>query len=520
MAGFVSIVGAGPWDPELLTLAGRDRLCRADVVIADYLVNPTLLMHCRADVEIHQRIAGPCSGTKLNQARIHELLVEEALAGRRVVRLKGGDPMIFGRGCEEAEVLREHGIDYEFVPGVSASIAAAEAAGIPLTHRDHTPAVSIVSGFEAYEKGGLHVAWDHLAKGAGTIVLMMSVRNCRKNAARLIEAGRDKTTPAALIRWGTRGIMRTLVATLATIADEAEAAGLRAPAVLVVGSVVDLRARIEWFERRPLFGRRVIVTRANHQAGELIHMLAAKGADAVAFPCLAIAPPDDADALAREVAELPARDGLILSSPNGVEAFFDALRATGQDARSLSGKTVAVIGTGTAKHCEARGLRPDLIPTEPRAEGLCDELRARRLLTQSWLHVRADEGRALLQAAIQGAGGDYHLAIGYRTIRPKVPTMLVRSLRAPSEGGEGCDAIAFASGKSARHFVETMTEHAGADETRAILARAQVIALGPVTAAAAAAIGIRVDRVAVSTDDASMLAAILEVCGPKPKLSS
>ena len=329
MPGFVSIVGAGPWDPELLTLAGRDRLRRADVVLADYLVNPAMLTHCRADVRLHQRVAGPHDGVRLNQTRINELLVEEASAGNRVVRLKGGDPMIFGRGCEEAEVLRNAGIPYELVPGVSAAIAAPEAAGIPLTHRQHTPSVSIVSGYEAYDKGGLNVAWDHLANSAGTIVLMMSVRNCRDNAERLIAAGRDPETPAALIRWGTRGIMRTIVATLATIADEAEAAGLRAPAVLVVGSVVSLRERIEWFERRPLFGKRVVVTRSAPQAGELLHMLAAQGADAVAFPCLAIAPPEDPEALREAVAKIHECDGVILSSPNGVAAFFDALREVG-----------------------------------------------------------------------------------------------------------------------------------------------------------------------------------------------
>ncbi|MEZ4382567.1 MAG: uroporphyrinogen-III C-methyltransferase [Nannocystaceae bacterium] len=510
MSGFVSIVGAGPWDPELLTLAGRDRLRRADVVIADYLVNPALLMHCRADVKVYQRVAGPHDGVRLNQARVNELLAREAAAGRRVVRLKGGDPMIFGRGCEEAEVLRQAGLPYELVPGVSAAIAAPEAAGIPLTHRQHTPSVSIVSGYEAYDKSGLSVAWDHLAQSAGTIVLMMSVRNCQQNADRLIAAGRDPETPAALIRWGTRGIMRTLVATLATIAERAEAEGLRAPAVLVVGSVVNLRERIEWFERRPLFGKRVVVTRSAPQAGELLHMLAAQGADAVAFPCLAIAPPEDPAALLAAVAAIDACDGVILSSPNAVAAFFDALREVGLDARALAGKVVAAIGTGTGNHCEDRGLRPDLIPDQSRAEGLVDELRARGLLSKTWLHVRADSGRALLGEAIAAAGGDYRLVIGYRTIRPEVPELLVRSLRAPADGGEGIDAIAFASGKAARHLLDTLSEHLGADEARTILASAKVLALGPVTAAAIEALDLRVDGVAAATSDEAMLAAVLD----------
>jgi uroporphyrinogen III methyltransferase/synthase len=339
---------------------------------------------------------------------------------------------------------------------------------------------------------------------------MMSVRNCRDNAERLIAAGRDPETPAALIRWGTRGIMRTLVATLATIADEAAAAGLRAPAVLIVGSVVSLRERIEWFERRPLFAKRVVVTRSAPQAGELLHMLAAQGADAVAFPCLAIAPPEDPQALRDAVAAIHECDGVILSSPNGVAAFFDALREVGLDARALAGKTVAAIGTGTGNHCEARGVRPDLIPEKSRAEGLVDELRGRGILGKTWLHVRADSGRALLGEAIAAAGGDYRLVIGYRTIRPNVPDLLVRSLRASADGGEGVDAIAFASGKAARHLLETLTEHLGADEARAIIGSARVLALGPVTAAAIEALDLRVDGVATATHDEAMLTAVLD----------
>ena len=508
MPGFVSLVGAGPWDPELLTLAGRERLGRADVVIADYLVNPAHLMHCRPDAVVHQRAAGPHDG-RLDQGAVNALMVAEARAGKYVVRLKGGDPMIFGRGCEEAQALRAHGIDFELVPGVSAAIAAPEAAGIPLTHRDHTPSVSLVSGFEAYDKGGLRVAWDHLAQSAGTLVLMMGVRNCRDNAAHLIAAGRAPETPTALIRWGTRGIQRTLVATLGTIADRAEEAGLRAPAVMVVGSVVALRDEIAWFERRPLFGRRVVVTRATHQAGELVQRLAARGADAVVVPCLAIAPPHDPRPLADAAARVDRTNGVILSSPNGVAAFFDALTAAGHDARALTGRQVAAIGTGTAAACLARGVRPDLVPAQPRAEGLVDLLRERALLDRRWLHVRADEGRDLLGDAIRAAGGDYHLVIGYRAVRPPVPDLLIRSLRPPERGGEGFDAVCFTSGKAARHLLETLREHLGEAEARELLTAAKVIALGPVTEAALRALDLRVDQVADDTTDDAMVTAAL-----------
>jgi len=513
VTGFVSIVGAGPWDPELLTLAGRDRLARADVVVADYLVNPALLMHCRPDVHVYQRTQGPHGGAHgepvADQDEIHRILLEKAGAGLRVVRLKGGDPMVFGRGGEEAQVLRAAGIAYELVPGVSAAIAAAEAAGIPVTHRDHSPSVSFVSGYEAYEKGGRAVEWEHLARNGGTLVLMMSVKNCRDNAARLIAAGRDPATPSALIRWGTRGIQRTVVAPLAQLADRVEAEGIRPPAVMIVGSVVDLRGEIQWFERRPLFGRRVVVTRATQQAGDLLHLLAGAGADAVAFPCLDIAAPDDLDALTHAVRNLDAVDGVVLSSPNGVRAWFDALAGVGVDVRILQGKCIAAIGTGTANACWERGIRPDLVPQAARAEGLVEELRERGLLDRRWLHVRADEGRDLIGAAIAAAGGSYRLVIGYRVVRPKVPLLLTRSLLPPEQGGEGCDAVCFASGKTARHFLETMTEAHGEPATRALLGRARLLALGPVTADAMTALGLQVAGVAAEFSDEAMLDAVL-----------
>ncbi|MCA9705920.1 MAG: uroporphyrinogen-III C-methyltransferase [Myxococcales bacterium] len=517
--GRVSIVGAGPWDPELLTLAGKRRLERADVVIADYLANPALLSHCRPDVRVYQRTAGPRgyrSSTEgpLRQAEINRLMIEHARAGQRVVRLKGGDPCMFGRGGEEAQALREAGVPYEFVPGVSAPIAAPQAAGIPVTHRHFTPAVTFVSGWEAYEKAGQQVAWEHLAKSAGTLVLMMSIRNARANAQRLVDAGRDADTPAAIVRWGTRGIQRTVVGTLATIADRAEAEGLRPPAVLVVGDVVGLRAQLAWREDRPLHGRRVVITRPAAQSAGLVQALAELGADPVAFPCLGVVPPEDPHALHRAVAELPeAYDGVVISSPNGARAFFDALDAVELDGRALAGVRLLAIGSSTAAACRARGIRPDLVPRHARTEGLVELLEAEDLLGARWLHVRADEGRSLLGEAIAEAGGRYTLAIGYRTIRPSVPPRLIASLRPPGEGGEGFDAIAFASGKAAQHFLETVGEQLGAESARRLVRAAKVVGLGPVTTAAVEAMGLRVDATARAPSDAAVIEALREVLG-------
>ncbi|PRP93210.1 Uroporphyrinogen-III C-methyltransferase [Enhygromyxa salina] len=524
--GFVAIVGAGPWDPELLTLAARDRLARADVVIVDYLVNPAVLIHCHPRAEILQRVRGPHPqpgqanrpSDRLDQARVNELLVEHARAGRYVVRLKGGDPMMFGRGAEEARYLADHGVRFEFVPGVSSPIAAPEAAGIPITHRDHTPSVSFVSGYEAYEKAGLTVAWEHLANSAGTLVLMMSVKNARANAQRLVEAGRSPSTPAAMVRWGTRGIQQTVVGTLADIAERASEAAIRPPAVMVVGEVVALRERIQWLERRPLFGRRVVVTRAARQAGGLVNLLTAEGADAVAFPCLDFvpAPPDQRRALERALLEMRERfTGVIVSSPNGVHALVEALARVELDARIFAGKEIAAIGTGTAERLIERGLRPDVVPSRARAEGLIDALRERGSLGASWLQIRADEGRALLGEAIAEAGGELELIVGYTTIRPSVSPLLLASLQAVDEGGEGYDAICFASGRTARHFVEATTEAFGEARALAHLARAKVIAIGPVTADAITALGVRVDAVAERQSDAGLLDAVLRTLGSK-----
>lgn len=514
-SGFVSLVGAGPWDPELLTLAARERLRQADVVIADYLVNPAVLVHCKRDAEILQRVRGNQEGPRLPQARINELLVEYAKAGRYVVRLKGGDPMMFGRGAEEATHLRSFGVPFEFVPGVSSPIAAPEAAGIPITHRDHTPSVSFVSGYEAYQKAGLTVAWQHLANSAGTLVLMMSVKNARANAQRLVEAGREPSTPAAVVRWGTRGIQQTVVGTLADIADRMEAAGIRAPSVMVVGDVVGLREQIAWLEQRPLFGRRVVVTRATRQAGGLITRLARAGADPVAFPCLDFveAAPEQRAALDAALAGRDRYDGLIISSPNGAEALFAALRRADLDVRALAHLEVAAIGTGTASRCLEGGLRPDVVPERARSEGLIDALRDRGRLRGKWLHVRADEGRDLLGDAVRTAGGTLDLVVGYRTVRPEVSKLLLHSLRPIADGGEGYDAIGFASGRTARHFLETTREVFGDDAARAHLAAAKVVAIGPVTRDAIAALGVRVDGVADRPDEDGMVQTIIELIG-------
>jgi uroporphyrinogen III methyltransferase/synthase len=503
-------VGAGPWNPELLTIGGRDRLSRADVVICDYLVNPALLLHCRADALLIQRVRGDQKGLHLGQSEINDLLVEHALAGKYVVRLKGGDPMVFGRGPEEASVLREKGIAFEFVPGVSAAIAAPEAAGIPVTHRDHTPAVSFVSGFEAYEKRGLHVDWEKLAGSEGTLVLMMSVRNCRRNAGKLVAAGRSAATPAAVVRWGTRGIQRTVVGTLEDIADRVEAAGIRAPAVMVVGDVVGEREQTQWFEHKPLFGKRVIVTRAPEQSADLVRRFAESGADVVCIPSIATRPPEDEEQLRETVGKLEGWQGVILSSANGVDALVDAIMRE-SDLRCLAHAKILTIGRSTQLHALARGLRADLRPTQAHSEGVVEALRTAGALTERWLHVRADEGRPVIGQAFDSAGGSLTTVVGYRVVRPPVPELLLRSLLPAKEGGEGFDAVCFASGRTARNFVDHLAECLGEVPARVLLESARVVAIGPVTADAIRTLGLHVDAVASEASDAGMYEATVEL---------
>jgi uroporphyrinogen III methyltransferase/synthase len=512
--GLVSIVGAGPWDPELLTLAGRDRLARADVVVADYLVNPALLMHCRQGVQLYQRTHSPHSSDAhgqpvADQDEIHRLLLAKAGAGLHVVRLKGGDPMVFGRGAEEAQVLREAGIAYEFVPGVSASIAAAEAAGIPVTHRDHSPSVTIASGYEAYEKGGRSVDWEHLARGTGTLVLMMSVKNCRENAERLIAAGRDPGTPLrphplghpgdpAHRRRPARPARRPRRRRGHPPARRHDRRQRRRPPRHhpVVRAAPPLRPPRRRHPRRPARRRAHPHARRPRRRRRRL-------------PLPRHRPPDDLDAVDHAVRALDDVDGVILSSPNGVRAWFDALASTGVDVRILHGKCIAAIGTGTAAACWERGIRPDLVPHVARAEGLVDDLRARDMLARRWLHVRADEGRDLLGEAITAAGGTTTSSSATASPAPPSRPMLTRSLLAPSAAARAATPSASPAARPPATSSRPCARPTATSSPASSSIARSVLALGPVTAAAIAALGVRVDHVAESTDDRAMLATVL-----------
>ncbi|MDR0621615.1 MAG: uroporphyrinogen-III C-methyltransferase [Deltaproteobacteria bacterium] len=410
--GTVYLVGAGPGDPGLLTLRGAELLGRADVVVYDYLAAQELLD--LAPIGARRIYVGKSgSNHTLKQDEINELLVTEALAGNAVVRLKGGDPYVFGRGAEEALRLAEAGVAFEVVPGISSTIAAAGAAGIPLTHRDMASQIGILTGHEKPGKTNSALDYGALAR-LGTLSVVMGAENLPNILERLISAGKDPSTPAALVEWGATPRQRVVASTVSRLADEAKAAGLSAPALLVVGEVVGLRDKLNWFEKRPLFGKRILVTRTREQAGRLSGALRELGAEVLERPAIEIGPIEPNPPLAAALANLSDYGYLALTSPNGASLFLKALFASGLDSRALYGLKIVAIGPGTAEVLAGRGLKVDCLPKSFVAEGLVElfaELpRARVLL------ARAKEARDVLVLGLRNLGFELELVPLYETL--------------------------------------------------------------------------------------------------------
>jgi uroporphyrinogen III methyltransferase/synthase len=489
-AGTVYLIGAGPGDPGLLTLRGAECLARADVVVYDSLANPDLLRYARPDAErVYAGKQG--GGPQTDQETINALIVERARAGKAVARLKGGDPFIFGRGGEEAEALAAAGIPFEIVPGVTSAIAAPAYAGIPLTHREYASSVAFVTGHEDPGKETSGIDWERLATGVATLVFLMGVRTLPDIVDRLVAHGRPADTPVAVIRWGTKPEQETVVGTLADIAERVRARGIKPPALTVVGEVVRLRERLNWFEEKPLFGRRVVITRAREQASEFACALRELGAEPIEFPTIEIRPPDSWAELDAVLDRLPAYDWMVFTSVNGVRFFVERLRARGRDVRAIGPARICAIGPATAAAIEGLGLRVDVVPGEYRAEAVVEALdgavgaeglRGRRVLLP-----RAAEARDVLPKELARRGATVDVVPAYRTVMPAERADEVRALLAEGR----VDAIAFTSSSTVRNFVEMV----GRDAAPGLLARATVAAIGPITAETATRFGLRVDLV-------------------------
>lgn len=482
--GKVYVVGAGPGDPKLLTIRGMECLEQADVVLYDYLANPAILAHAPETAErIYVGRRG--KGAYPAQEDINRLLIERARTGNIVVRLKGGDPFVFGRGGEEAEALATAGIDFDVVPGVTAAIAAPAYAGIPVTHRALASTVTFVTGHEDPAKPSMGVEWSSLATSRGTLVFLMGMKNLPAIVANLTAQGRPADTPAAIIRWGTRASQHTVVGTLADIVGKAEAAGMEPPTVIVVGDVVRLRPQLNWFELRPLFGKRVLMTRAKEQAGELAGLLAAYGAEPLEAPTIRIVPPADWAPVDQAISDIGTYDQVIFTSVNGVARFMTRLRENGLDARCLAGRQVCCIGPRTARELETFGVKADVVPADYQAEGVIEALGRHDVKGVRILIPRAEVARELLPDELRARGAHVDVVPVYRTVIPQEGGEEWRRLLAEGQ----VHLVTFTSSSTVRNFV---TMVGGAEHATRLLRTVVVAAIGPITAKTAEEMGLTV----------------------------
>ncbi len=470
--GKVYLIGAGPGDPELLTLKGRRCLAEADVVVGDYLADARILKYARPGSE-YIYVGKSAGNHTMKQSEISALLAQKGAEGKIVARLKGGDPFVFGRGGEEIEVLRSHGIPFEEVPGVTSAIAAPAYAGIPVTHRGVAASFAVVTGHEDPTKAASSIHWDKLAGGVDTLIFLMGVGHTAMIASRLMEHGRAPTTPAAFVRWGTRPYQETYTTTLAHAAQDVERLGIRPPAVFVVGDVVRLRETMNWFDNRPLFGKRIVVTRSRSQASKLVQILDAKGAMCHEIPTIAIAAPsDDFAGLDLGIAQIESYDWLVLTSQNGVQCFFDRLFAKGKDVRALGKAKVACIGPVTAKALQAYGLRADCVPSDYKAEDLLAEMKKSLKPGEKIFIPRAKEARGILPEGLRAAGAFVDVAEAYRTEADTAHRAALLDLLEKRE----VDIITFTSSSTVRNLMTLIR----GKET--LLSGVTLACIGPITA--------------------------------------
>ncbi len=408
--GLVSLVGAGPGHPGLLTLRGQECLREADLILYDKLVPKLLLRHARPEAEAIC-ITELAPTHRQRHQPIHEKMIEAARAGKRVVRLKGGDPFIFGRGGEEAEVLHEAGIPFEIIPGVTCALGAAAFAGIPLTHRDHSSAVAFITGVENPSKADATLDWHALARFPGTLAIYMGLSRLERITSLLLANGKDPATPAAVIHWATTGEQQTVSAPLSELTDLVRREGLVPPAIVLVGAVVALRGGLSWFERAPLLGKRVLVTRPRHQANDFIDRLIGLGAVPYLLPAVEIREPADWSPVDDAIAQLMHFHWLVFTSANGVRMFIERLRSLGRDLRALGNVSLAAIGPKTADALRSFHLDPELVPTRYQSEDLAQALKEAILPGQRVLLARADRGRDVLREKLQAHAEVVQIAV-------------------------------------------------------------------------------------------------------------
>jgi uroporphyrinogen III methyltransferase/synthase len=476
-----------------MTARSLELIATADAILYDRLIPAGALAGARPDAELIYVGKAP-GAVAMEQEETERVMSEIALAGRSVVRLKGGDPFVFGRGGEEAETLREAGVTFEIVPGVTAGIAAPAYAGIPVTHRDDASAVAFVTGHEDPAKPESAIDWPALAAFPGTLVLYMGVKNLPRISERLIAAGRDPDQPAAAVERGTHPGQRTVVATTASLPGAVAGAGLGAPAILLFGPVAARRERIAWLERRPLFGKRIVVTRARAQASGLAGTLRGLGAEVVELPAIRIESRLGTPAVEGMLDALHSYSLVCLASPNGAELLFEAMASRGLDARALAGATVAAIGPGTARTLRGLGVIPDIVPPRSIAESLVEALAGVDVNGRPVLVARAAEARDVLPDALRERGGQVDVVPLYETVRDPAG-------EAEADRARDADYVTFTSSSTVRFFAEGVS--GGLDS------RARIVSIGPVTSETVRELGGGVDVEATRHDPDGLVEALL-----------
>jgi len=482
LQGIVYLAGAGPGDPGLITVRAAQLLREADAVLYDGLVNPFLLKGLKAELwNVSKHFPVRTANHGADQNRINRLMVKLARRGKKVVRLKGGDPFVFGRGGEEASFLKKNKIVFEIVPGVSAGNAVPAYAGIPVTDRRLASSVTFVTSHEDPDKKN-GIDWNAVARLGGTLIFFMGWKKLAEVSSRLVREGLSAETPCAAIQWGTLSNQRVVEGKLKNIAKRVTRADLRPPALIVVGKTAGLRSELNWFEQKPLFGKRVLVTRPENQNAELCRLLSEQGAEAAACPVIRIVPPRSFSALDKSLAQLDLYDWLLLTSTNAAEFFFNRLHALGLDARALRGLKVAVMGPATAESLALRGVRADLVPKSFDTASLLKELHARRALKgRRFLLPRTDIAPLELRRQLESRGAHVTSVTAYRTVQDKEILNRVRS--------EVCehppDYVFFASASSARYFFSALPRKFWGKIQK------QLVSIGPATTQALKELGLK-----------------------------
>ncbi len=479
--GKVYIIGAGPGDPDLITVKGVECLRRADVVVHDYLVGREILRHAGTNARLIY--VGKIGGHhNISQENLNRILVEEALKGNTVARLKGGDPFIFGRGGEEAEFLQKAGVPFEVVPGVTSAISVPAYAGIPLTHREFTSTLAFVTGHEDPDKAESRIDWKKIST-IETIVFLMGVRNLSRIASNLMENGRSPDTPVALIRWGTTPDQETLTGKLGGIAALAKEREFSPPAVFVVGDVVGLRESLGWFEKKPLFGKGIVITRPEGQSKEFAALLRDEGARVIAFPTISIVPPEDYGDLDRVIENIEKYHWIIFTSANGVRFFFERFCKLRNDIRDLKGIKICTIGPATRDRVEEYNIRVDMVPEEHISDGVVAAFRGMDVAGKNFLLPRAEIAGDIIPDGLSELGANVDVATAYRTVNSNEDGETIKELM---DSGK-IDVITFTSPSTVTNFMDII-----GNETT-IPNHIKIACIGPVTENACRRAGLGID---------------------------